>query len=227
MLIYAGKLSYGSYIQDNWLFLVVKSRLRVGAGVRAFWQWTTDEAGNENENQVLDGIINREEVNNSDSKSRFGVLYDADYSFDLAVSEDEQSITATMYRQMNSDGQELATFTLSLSYSAREAAADYDPARALPEIKFYDVEYWKMNLFTMIVPGNLCHGGPVWYSAQEGYALYSASDSMEVLQQDDTTITVSFNIGPYDAHVKLNRDGGGWECVGGTIIKSVQIPGKL
>jgi hypothetical protein len=138
MYIYHGIMNYGSYVMGNYFFLVVEPQFKVGSRVRVFWQWTVNEQGEEYVNQVTNGLINKEETADFlNGRSRFGILYDSGFPFDLDVSPGNGDTAVTMYKQevVGQGLQEVASFNVSHNFSGRTAADDYDPTIGLPQIR--------------------------------------------------------------------------------------------
>jgi hypothetical protein len=88
-----------------------------------------------------------------------------------------------------------------------------------------------MNLFAMIVPGNLCDGGKIWCTAQKGDNLYISDTTMQFVDQDDDTMTVSFAVGPDTLKMKLNKHDDGWKYVGDNLLSDADAcqlsPGNM
>src|SRR6185312_17257155 len=145
MYIYFGLMYYNPYAIYKAFFLVVETEFRLGAQVRAFWQWTVDGQGNENQDKLCWETVNKVDDTNYPTGARtFGIFYDLYYPFDLVVDDDNNKIALTMYEYPKSDPncREIANFDLSRVYSCRTTAADYNPVRALPVIRYYQLGYW-------------------------------------------------------------------------------------
>jgi hypothetical protein len=219
MYIYLGKLNYHPYAIDESFFLVIETDFKFGASVRAFWTWTEDVLGTKNVVKLSCGLIDRIETADSPTAgTTFGICYDLYYPFDLFIGDDNTKIALTMYQypKSNPDHNAVATFGLHLVYSGRMTSPYYDPVKALPEIRYYKLGQTmpSRQLFTMIVPGNLCDDAIIWLTYQDSHARYCEISPMTLVDQSDTTITVTFDIVRHRAKMVLDKDDAGWEFKG-------------
>ncbi|KAK0702803.1 hypothetical protein B0H67DRAFT_614114 [Lasiosphaeris hirsuta] len=128
MYIYFGWMYYPPYAVYEPLYLVIETDFKFGAT----------------------GNIDRAEVADSPTAgTTYGIFYDLYYPFDLFISDGQSQISLTMFElaKSNANCSQIATFDLVCIYSGRTTADDYDPAIALPDIRYYQISYMWDNLF--------------------------------------------------------------------------------
>ncbi|BFI43293.1 hypothetical protein MPTK2_8g17040 [Marchantia polymorpha subsp. ruderalis] len=220
MLIYTGFFSYSPYPKksDQALVLVVENDFELGAPVTAMWQWTCNEDRKGLNVRCVGTFSSFETGNVPYDYTTFVAFGDQEYSLRLLVREDRSKITVQMYKTPKtgrSDREMVDEFDLDYSVvsdSVRTRAPDYSPARGLPEIQYFDMIEWNENLFTLTVPDNLCHDGPIWVTFVDS-DLHSELGTIKIIEETPENVRISFTAGEYDAEVRLDSEGSSWELL--------------
>ncbi|KAH7320693.1 hypothetical protein B0I35DRAFT_500874 [Stachybotrys elegans] len=217
MYIYRGVLNYPPFASNTTFHLVVEDGgFRLGAGIRAFWKWTSNAGSDGAVNKLACGTVDRVDLQEKPSMtSTFGIFYDQYYPFDIVAGGDLKNLHLIMYEfpKSNSGCHVVAELDVRCVYSARTVVPEYNASRNLPTIRYYALGYWGSYLFGMIVPDIIATGRPIWVAAEDDKYWYDLGATMTLVSEDTEKFTVSFTVYGYYAKMKLWKNSDYWECV--------------
>lgn len=134
-------LDYPPFARYTTFHLVVEDGgFQLGAGIRAFWKWTSDAGSDGAVDKLTWGTVDRVDLQEKPSMtSTFGIFYDLYYPFDIIAGDDLSNLHLIMYEfpKSSSDCRVVAEFDVRHVYSARTVVPDYNASRNLPTIRYY------------------------------------------------------------------------------------------
>lgn len=222
MLIYRGKLDWGSYAVNEGITIIFPSDIGLGYPVGACWQWTKTEDRKPNDPQFQSGIIDSVERREKDSIV-LGFFHDHRYRIQ-ASTQGVDSLTITM----TSDTVEGPSDTKTLDLVSIPAEwIPSIPHALLPTFRLYFgkltyLPYAKDELFIMILPRGMATNAPVfafWQWTTDAKGIQKANtDSIDrirdpigdtwAVQGRDYKLAVTIDDTKQNANVNLENSAG-------------------
>lgn len=222
MYIYIGWLDFGDYAVSEAFALFVETDFRAGVSVRAMWTWTKTASGDEHVPNEVWGTVDMATTNRFDDSYTYGIFYNLYYPFDIRFDTSMDQATATMYEHPKSDPNctVAATMTLYRTWVGREKDPDYNPARVLPFIRYYNFGTIGDHLFAMMVPDNLCDEGTIVtiFEDPDDGSIWTCQSDMTVQSQDEDAVKVRFQAAYLELVMSLDKMDDGWGCVSAELV---------
>jgi hypothetical protein len=197
-------------IGGMWM-VVVESELKLGAPVQAVWSWYGEKFRGV-QKLSYSGRIDSEMINNADGTAVYGMFHDQPHPLDLMFNGDHDKALAFIFDRprLSSQCSEIAFVNARLSYTGRTRAKDYNPGRALPEIRYYVPSLFRYDLIMITIPDNLSDAAPILFCYWDGGPIFSES-KMAVQDQDVYYTEVACSPGMRNAVLCLGKESRYWD----------------